>query len=507
MTAGQAVDDLFNIPALRFPSGPLSWYDGNPIHKVPATPENLGIEDDLFDNGDLRRATQLWLFYECLYDPSIRMKLTYWLHSLFVTSFLDQWGYYYWSLCLQMSSDSLKTFGYKMTLDNQMLKYLDNRNNNKGNPNENYAREYFELFTILKGVQVDEANYTNYTESDIGAAARLLTGFKQSETRIDPETNLPTGRAQYNQHDTDNKTFSAAFGNQIITGATSENDMFRELQEFMDMVYNQQETARAFVRRLYRYFVSDNISPEVESDIIEVLATQLRNDNYIITPTVNRLLKSEHFYDSDDSDNANEIIGAKVKSPMEVYISAVNLWEANNLNLAATLANYENIFKDDHRFLTDFMEEMGMDPDGPPTVEGYSGYYKDPGFSNNWFDTSVSYYRYAVGESLRDGKVRSSNRDIPFQVDMVAFVQSNVSNPADANVVVAEILDYVIPDSPTAGSDRYNYFLNSLLGGLSLTNWTDNWNAYLGNNDDTDVRMGLNNFFIAIMQGAEFQTF
>ena len=505
MTAGQAVDELFNVPALRFPSGPLSWHDGTPIHKVPATEANLGYDNDLFDDGDLQRATQLWLFYECLYDPSIRMKLTYWYHSLFVTSFLDQWGYYYWSLCMQMTTGSLKTFAYKMTLDNQMLRYLDNRNNNKGNPNENYAREFFELFTILKGPQVETGNYTNYTEEDIGVASRVLTGFKQSETRIDPETNLPTGRADFNQHDTDSKTFTAAFGNTTITPATSENDMFRELQDFVDMVYNQPETARAFVRRLYRYFVSDNISPEIESDVIEVLSTQLRNDNFIVTPTIMRLLKSEHFFDSDDSDSSDEIVGGKVKSPMEVYITAINLWEANNLNLAANNANYENIFKDDHRFLSDFMDEMGMDPEGPPTVEGYSGYYKEPGFSNNWFDTSTSYYRYAVGESLRRGKVRSSNRDIPFQVDMVTFVTNNISNPADANVVVTEILSYLFADAPA--TDRYNYFLDKLLGGLSLANWTDTWNSYVGNGDDTDVRIGLNNLFTAIMQGAEFQTF
>ena len=220
MTADQAVEDLFNIPPLRWPNGPLSWHDGNPIHKVPASDENLGIDDDLFDREDLRRATRHWMFYETLFDPSIRMKLTYWMHSLFVTTYEDQWPYYNWSLIMQMTSGSLKTLAYKMTLDNQMLKYLDNRDNNKGNPNENYAREFLELFTILKGEQIADNNYTNYTEDDIIEGARLLTGFKQSDSRVDPETGLPQGRAQYNQHDTGDKTFSAAFGNQTITGAT-----------------------------------------------------------------------------------------------------------------------------------------------------------------------------------------------------------------------------------------------------------------------------------------------
>lgn len=505
MTANQAVEELFNVPPLRWPNGPLSWHDGNPIHKVPATDENLGIDDDLFDDGDLRRATMLWMFYETLFDPSIRMKLTYWMHSLFVTTYEDQWPYYNWSLIIQMTSGSLKTLAYKMTLDNQMLKYLDNRNNNKGNPNENYAREFLELFTILKGTQISEDDYTNYTETDIIEGARLLTGFKQSETRVDPTTGLPQGRAEYNQHDTDDKTFTAAFGNRTITGATNENDMFRELQDFVDMIFDQQETARAFMRRLYRFFVSDNISPEVESDIIEPLATQLRGDGYVITPTIKRLLKSEHFYDADDNDGSNEIIGAKIKSPLEIYAASVTIWEANNLNTAANNSNYENIFKDDHRFLTDFMDEMGMSPEGPETVEGFAGYYKEPGYSNNWFNTSTSYYRYAVGTSLRRGKVRDSNRDIPFQVNIVSFVDQNVPNPADGTALVTELVDHLFPDMPD--QDRFNYFLNELLGGGSLNNWSTSWTDYKSNGDDSTVRVGLENLFNAIMQSAEFQTF
>ena len=58
-----------------------------------------------------------------------------------------------------------------------MLRYLDNTENNATNPNENYAREFLELFTILKGPQISEGNYTNYTELDIQQAAKVFTGF------------------------------------------------------------------------------------------------------------------------------------------------------------------------------------------------------------------------------------------------------------------------------------------------------------------------------------------
>ena len=63
-----------------------------------------------------------------------------------------------------------------------MLKYLNGAENVSGKPNENYARELFELFTIGKGPLISEGNYTNYTELDIREAAKVLTGWRTSNT-------------------------------------------------------------------------------------------------------------------------------------------------------------------------------------------------------------------------------------------------------------------------------------------------------------------------------------
>ncbi len=505
-TADEAVEELFDIPPLLFPDGPLSWHDGTPIHRVPATDENLGI-GTLFDFGDFERSTFLWMFYETLNDPSIRMKLTYWIHSLFVTRFSSPWCYYNWSLCEKMTRATLKQLAMKMTLDTQMLRFLDNTSNNVGNPNENYAREFLELFTILKGEQVDTDNYTNYTEQDVVQAARLLTGFKEDFERlsIDPETNLPSGRADFFSHDTEDKTFSDAFNNTLISGATSSEDMFRELQDFVDMVYGQLETARAFVRRMYLFFVSEVLNPEIEADIIEPLAIQLQNDGYVFHPTLKRLLKSEHFFDEDDNDNTDEIIGGKIKSPLELYHGSVMLWEANQLDLSRNNANYKVIFTEQHHFVTDMMPQLGMDPFGPDSVEGFHGFYKAPVYSSNWYNSTTGYYRYAMGQSLVRGTVRGNNREIPFQVDMVTFVQQHISDPSDGTALVTTLLEYVFPYSPD--TDRFTYFLDKLLRGMNLSTWSDVWNAFLGNGDDTEVRLSLNNLFRGIMESPEFQTF
>lgn len=505
-TADEAVEELFTFPALLFPDGPLSWHDGTPIHRVPATDENLGI-GSLFEFNDFEKSTYLWLFYETLNDLSIRMKLTYWIHSLFVTRFSSPWCFYNWSLCEKMTQGTLKELAVKMTLDTQMLRFLDNTSNNAGNPNENYAREFFELFTILKGEQVSTEDYTNYTELDIGEAARLLTGFKEDFERlsIDPETNLPRGRADFFAHDTESKTFSAAFNNTTIAGATSSEDMFRELQDFVDMVYDQLETARAFVRRMYIFFVSEVIDPEIEVDIIEPLAIQLQNDGYTFHPTLKRLLKSIHFFDEDDNNASDEIIGGKIKSPLELYQGSVVLWDADRLDMSRNNANYKVIFQEQHRFVSEMMPQLGMDPFGPPSVEGFPGFYKAPVYSSNWYDSTTSYYRYAMGQSLERGKIRGNNTDIPFQVDMVAFVEQNIENPADATALVTKLLEYMFPYFPDA--QRFDYFLNKLLMGMNPSTWSDLWNAYVGNGNDTEVRVSLNNLFRGIMESAEYQTF
>lgn len=76
-----------------------------------------------------------------------------------------------------------------------MLDYLDNTKNNANNPNENYAREFLELFTILKGEQVGNGDYTNYTEVDVQQAAKVFSGIKTKHDRtiIDADTNIPMG--------------------------------------------------------------------------------------------------------------------------------------------------------------------------------------------------------------------------------------------------------------------------------------------------------------------------
>ncbi|MCB0450928.1 MAG: DUF1800 family protein, partial [Confluentibacter sp.] len=188
----------------------------------------------MFDGQTRKRAhVTAWWWYNAINQVTLKHKLSFFLHTSFTigkdsgaayaTHFFD-----HLRLLDFYAFGNLKTLAKKITSDNCMLDYLDNTNNIATNPNENYAREFLELFTILKGPQIGSGNYTNYTEIDVQQAAKVFSGFKQQNNRtvIDADTGLPSGYANKNQHSSVNKTFSAAFNNQVITGKNTETGMF-----------------------------------------------------------------------------------------------------------------------------------------------------------------------------------------------------------------------------------------------------------------------------------------
>ncbi len=421
-TADEAVEELLQPANLLYPDGPLFYGNGNPVFELGRVTDDSGEVAGVLEGGGnnrLRPYYGLWRIYESIHCPTAQWRIIHWFASLFTLT-ADGGGaryhYHFWRLLRHLSFDNLKTLAFKVTTDNNMLHYLDNHQNRVNNINENYAREFLELFTILKGPVVSVGNYTNYTEADITTAAKVLTGWRLERAYTDPETGIVAGQAYYNRHDSSDKTFSAAFQSRTITGAVDEADMYRELQEFVDMIFDQLETARAFTRKMYRFFVSDNIDEEIEVDIIEPLAAELNNNGYQHIPVLKTLLKSVHFYDEDDSDSSNEIIGGKIKSPMELFCTSVNL-----LNIENTDQNdLERHFKGNYnRVATEHFTKVGMDIIGPPTVEGFPGYYDETaGFSKAWFKTNVLYERFTYGLSFRRGKVRNNNGDIPYKMDI-----------------------------------------------------------------------------------------
>ncbi|QQY83516.1 DUF1800 family protein [Tamlana sp. s12] len=486
-------------------------YDPLPMDNPDGFWTSATTATDEFENERRKRGLVAgWWWYNAVSETSLKHKLSFFLHTCFNVAKDDGAGpssfyYDYLRLLDFYAYGNLKTLAKKITMDNAMLVYLDNTRNNKNNPNENYAREFFELFTILEGEQVGEGNYTNYTEEDIQQATRVFSGYKVDETRsfIDPDTGIPTGYIDFELHDPDNKTFSPAFNNTTITGQGTPTEILTELSEFVDMVFAQPETAKSYCRKLYRYFVKSTWNEEVENDIITPLAQELIANDYDIIPVVKTLLSSEHFFDSDDSNNQDEIIGSIIKSPLQLLSEICTVFQVTFPDPTTNALTYYNEFF--YKFIhNNYFVFSGTNLFSPEEVAGYPAYYQEPHYDRNWFSSNTIIGRYRLIESLIAGENTIGNGAIYASLDTVLFVKNNLPNASDPNLLITEMADLLYPES--IDSDRTNYFKSYLVDeGFPDYYWSGAWNKYLSSNDATTVKTRLDALVIAMVNAAEFQ--
>lgn len=495
----QLTQPVFNDPA----NGLVTWLLPPPGATAPT------------DDVTLRRYVMGWWLNEALFDASIVHKMTFFFHQHLVVAanttlhgnFFDYLNLLRWG-----AIGNFKKLATKIVSDNCMLRYLNNQQNTEKSPNENFAREFFELFTIGKGPQIGPGDYTNYTEDDIVSAAKVFTGFRTqiNRTITDPETGIPRGTVAYNQHDKTDKTFSDKFQKTTIKGAANAGDMYRELNDFVNMIFAQPELARNFCRRLYRWFVSRNITAEIETDIIEPLAATFRNGGYEIKPVLQQLLQSEHFFDADDSDNADEIIGGMIKSPMELTFQAFSFF---NVTIPSPTANpplhYLNFYS--NAVVNRILGTAGLPIFFPSDVAGYPGYYQEPEYNRQWFNSSTIISRYKLPYMLLTGKQgfgSNPNATIVIKLNIAPWVKNSgfFSDPSDPYALVQELLKYMLPEE--VDNDRFNYFyLSVFLDNLPPTDWTYEWQNYLTTGVETEVKIPLERLINAIMYAPEYQTF
>ncbi|MDO7171848.1 DUF1800 family protein [Mariniflexile sp. AS56] len=507
MTALEAVNSLATAPenSLSEPYDPLPA--ANPDGFWTSSSEH---PNTFSGQGRKRSLITGWWWYNAISQTTLKHKLTFFLHTSFTvgkdsgagqsTNFFD-----HLQLLDFYTYGSLKTLAKKITLDNSMLDYLDNTNNIATNPNENYAREFLELFTILKGPQIGNGNYTNYTEIDVQQAAKVFTGFRQQLNRsvIDADTNLPRGYGNSNRHSGDNKTFSTAFNNQVIVGKNTAAGMFEELNDFVDMVFAQPETAKSYCRKLYRFYVKSEWNETVEADIITPLSQMLIANNFNTLPVVKTLLASEHFYDADDEDATNNIIGSIIKSPLQVLSEICSLF---NLNIPDPKTDpqryYANFF---HYFIHNtYLKGAGMSFFDPDSVAGYPAHYQEPDFDRLWFSSNTLISRYKLIESLIVGKNTITSGNIYTKLDTLLFVENNISTPSNPNDLVTEIANLLYPES--IDTDRTNYFKVFLVdAGFPDYYWTNAWSEYKNTNDGSSIKIRLDALITAMINAAEFQ--
>lgn len=527
-TPAQAIEKLSVIPEknLKQPihyvndelTVPSPWIDDDAVFG----PANVNTGSG---NGKLRYYVVSWWLDEAKRDTSYRSKMAYFLHTDFTLSSLNlngQFGsfYDYLRLLEVFCLGDWKEFVFQITKNPQMLNYLNNNQNTVKNPNENYAREILELFTVGKGPQVGVGDYTNYTESDVEEAARVLTGWKyhyiNSVKYPDRDRylvangseygNIPCGYITTRNHDFGRKEFSHRFGNYVIeewdtnnkTEAQKQARVEAELKEFIEMVLSKDETAKFICRKLYRFFVSRKITTEIENDIIAPLASTFRI-NYNLKEVIDQLLLSQHFYDLDDSNNTDEIIGGIIKSPIDLVLQTLTITDYPVPDpISHGEHHYDNFYY--RQVLLKFLLPASQDPFNPPSVAGFPPNYENPDYDKFWFNSSTIIPRYNLADIL----LHSNRTKVNFLI--TKFVEDNVSDPYDASKIVSELVAIMFPED--IDTSRMSYFLNDILlegGETTQQMWADEWNAYKNSGNNAGVESVLKPFFRALLWSQEFQ--
>ncbi|MFY7964539.1 MAG: DUF1800 domain-containing protein [Chitinophagaceae bacterium] len=234
---------------------------------------------------------------------------------------------------------SFKDLLFQVSKSAAMLSFLNNQQNKKQHPNENFAREVMELFTLGRG---------NYTEDDIKEAARAFTGwgFNYQGDFI----------FKKNQHDDGSKTILGKTGN--FTG-----------EDVLDILLEHKQTAKYITQKVYKYFVNDDI----DNEKIEWLSKRFFSNGYNISALMKDIFSSDWFYDAKN-------IGAKIKSPIELIVG---------------IRRQLNIQLDKPEIQLVFQNALGQALFYPPNVAGWPG-------GKNWIDSSSLMLRMQIPRLIKD---------------------------------------------------------------------------------------------------------
>ncbi len=227
---------------------------------------------------------------------------------------------------------------FAISKDAEMLGFLNNQQNKKESPNENFAREVMELFTLGRG---------NYTENDIKNAARAFTGWGYDQEG--------TFAFRKRQHDDDTKTFMGKSGN--FSG-----------DDILNMILENRKTADFITTKIYKFFVNE---AQPDKSIIKELSNDFYDSGYDIQKLLSDIFSSDWFYDEKN-------IGANIKSPTELLVGMMRNFKINFQNEKPILAIQKN---------------LGQVLLYPPNVAGWAG-------GKSWIDTSTMMLRMKLPEIL-----------------------------------------------------------------------------------------------------------
>lgn len=264
----------------------------------------------------------------------MREKMAFFWHGHFASRVLNpKFNRQLLNVIRKNALGNFKDLLFEVSQSPAMLNFLNNQQNKKDHPNENFAREVMELFTMGRG---------NYTEKDVREGARAFTGWS-----YDKEGSF---KERKNQHDEDNKTFLGKTGN--FDGADA-----------LNIILEQKATATFITAKIYKFFVNEN----VDQNIVNTLSTSFYNSGYDIKKLMMDIFSSSWFYDQKN-------IGNRIKSPIELMVGMMRI-------LPMHIQNPENLIV--------YQKLLGQMLLYPPNVAGWPT-------GKSWIDSSTLMLRLQV---------------------------------------------------------------------------------------------------------------
>lgn len=345
-----AVDWLLAAPA---PEG-AGAFDAVPLERDPARRrelQELPEEERKARVKELREQERaqvesyrtFWLGQMIEGGAPLREKMALLWHGWFTSSIREVKNGYAMARQIELyrraGLGSFRSLLHAASKEPAMLVYLNNDKNNKDAPNENFAREVMELFTLGPG---------NYTERDIHEAARAFTGWKTDGVEF---------RFAKKQHDSATKS---------VLGRTGDLDG----DDVLDALLEQEAAPRFVANKLFAFFAHSEPEPALEA----ALAAELARADYELRPFLRTLFRSRAFY-------ARPARGAQVKSPVEFVVSTVRRLGA---------APPPGVF------LAQACEQLGQALLAPPSVKGWDG-------GESWISSSTILLRSNLARVLVHG--------------------------------------------------------------------------------------------------------
>jgi uncharacterized protein (DUF1800 family) len=301
-----------------------------------------GLRAGALGSSDPRRLRAYWLYRMLFGGDPLRERLTLIWHGHFATSLTKVESVTAMSAQVEtLRERALGGFAgllEAIVADPAMLVWLDGGTSHRERPNENFAREFLELFTLGRG---------SYSERDIREAARAFTGWVSDGGRRMVSDSNPGFTFDDEAHDPGTKTFLGHAGNWNAA-------------DIVRITLARPEAARHLAGKLYRAFVAEE--PEPAPELIEPLANVLRSSDFSIQRAMQVILGSRHFY-------SRAAYRRRIKSPVEYTVGLLRMIEVPRPNVSLMAA-------------TAACARQGQELYDPPSVKGWDG-------GKSWINSST----------------------------------------------------------------------------------------------------------------------